>query len=338
MALRLAINGLGRISSQFLRVVDRGGFSDLFEVVAIHDEAGPDGIARALRHDAVYGPFPREFSVEDETLTIGDQSIALSAQAEARNSTWGKMDIPLVIVDGSAARDASALDQHLKKGAKKVILPSASTLANVNIGIGVNEESYDAEAHEIVASAAGALGAIGMFFQLVDGAAKVRVANATVLAPAGFGRPLLDSPAARGSAGSLAPIKDEYPPVLEQLVGKLHNRLSVNTFETPALGVGAISFGVWLEQRVTHESLRELVTNASQGEDLIGLIGSLDGVTASSDILRDSRSLVIDWSESRLLYDTFVTLKGWYDAEWGAACRLADLLALICEEGVPGTA
>ena len=70
----------------------------------------------------------------------------------------------------------------------------------------------------------------------------------------------------------------------------------------------------------------------------LGLIGVQDAVSASSDVLRDSRSLVVDWSGSRLLYETFVTLKGWYDAEWGAACRLADLLALICEEGVPGTA
>jgi glyceraldehyde 3-phosphate dehydrogenase len=102
--------------------------------------------------------------------------------------------------------------------------------------------------------------------------------------------------------------------------------------------VGSISFGVWLEQRVSVESLRELVETAAQGDELVGLIGTQDGVTSSADVLRDSRSLVVDWVGSRLLYDTFVTLKGWYDAEWGAACRLADLLALICEEGVPGTA
>lgn len=338
MAIRLAIHGLGRVTSQLVRVVDQGGFSDLFEIVAIHDAAGPEGIARALRSDAIYGPFPREIALEDETLTIGEQSIALSSQAEARNTTWGKSDIPLVIVDGSAARDASALDQHLKKGAKKVILPSASLLANVNIAIGVNEASYDPEAHEIIASAAGAPGAIGMLYQLVDSAAKVRVGNATVLAPASGGRPLLDGPASRGGSGALVPNEDDYVPVLDQLVGKLHNRLSVNAFETPALAVGSVSFGVWLEQKISDESLRELVTNAAQGDDLAGLIGSYDGVTSSSDLLRDSRSLVVDWSGSRLLYDTFVTFKGWYDAEWGAACRLADLLALICEEGVPGTA
>jgi glyceraldehyde 3-phosphate dehydrogenase len=338
VALRLAINGLGRITSQLVRVVDQGGFSDLFEIAAIHDPAGPDGIVRALRNDSIYGPFPREMTLEGETLTIGEQSIALSSQAEAKNSAWGKADIPLVIVDGSSARDASALDQHLKKGARKVILPTASPLASINLGIGINEESYDPEAHEIVASAAGAPSAISMFYQLIDSTAKVRVGSATVLAPSSSLRSMLDSPVSRGGSGAIVPVIEDSLPVYEQLVGKLTNRLSVNTFETPATAVGSISFGVWLEQRVTEESLREMVSSAAQGEDLIGLIGVQEAVSASSDVLRDSRSLVVDWSGSRLLYETFVTLRGWYDAEWGAACRLADLLALICEEGVPGTA
>ncbi len=338
MALRLAINGLGRITSQLVRVVDQGGFSDLFEIAEIHDSAGPEGIMRALRNDGIYGPYPRELHLEGETLTFGDQTIVLSAQAEARNSTWGKSDIALVIVDGSAAGDSSALDQHLKKGAKKVVLPSASSLANVNIGIGVNEAGYDPVAHEIVASAGGAPSAISMLYQLIDGVAKVRVGCATVLAPAAGSRPVIDTPGARGGAGAIVPMLDDTNTIYEQLVGKLNNRLSVNTFETPALGVGSISFSVWLEQRASEESLRELVETAAQGDDLVGLIGVQDAVSASTDVLRDSRSLVVDWSGSRLLYDTFVTFKGWYDAEWGAACRLADLLALICEEGVPGTA
>jgi glyceraldehyde 3-phosphate dehydrogenase len=243
-----------------------------------------------------------------------------------------------VIVDGSAARDSPALDQHLKKGAKKVVLPAASSLANINIGIGINEESYDPVAHEIVASAAGAPSAISMLYQLVDGVAKVRVGCATVLAPVSGTRSVNDSPAGRGGAGAIVPLFDDTNPVYEQLIGKLSNRLSVSTFETPALGVGTVSFGVWLEQRASQESLRELVEAAAQSDDLVGLIGVQDAVSASSDVLRDSRSLVVDWSGSRILYDTFVTVKGWYDAEWGAACRLADLLALICEEGVPGTA
>ena len=80
-------------------------------------------------------------------------------------------------------------------------------------------------------------------------------------------------------------------PVYEQLIGKLANRLSVNEFATCAAAVGSVSFGVWLEQRVSEESLRELVQSASEGEDLVGLIGAQDGITASSDVLRDSRSL-----------------------------------------------
>lgn len=338
MAVRLAINGLGRITSQLVRVVDQGGFSDLFEIAAIHDSAGPDGIARALRNDSIYGLFPKEITLDGETLTIGEQSIELSSQAEAKNSTWGKTDIAVVIVDGSAARDASALDQHLKKGAKKVVLPEASSLANINLGIGVNEASYDPEAHEIIASAAGAPSAISMFYRLIDSTAKVRVGAATVLSPISGTRSMLDMAAMRGGSGAILPSLEDTSPVYEQLIGKLSNRLSVNEFETPALAVGAVSFGVWLEQRVSEESLRELIESAAQGDDLVGLIGLQDAVTSSSDMLRDSRSLVIDWSGSQVLYDTFVTLKGWYDAEWGAACRLADLLALICEEGVPGTA
>lgn len=338
MAVRLAINGLGRITSQLVRVVDQGGFSDLFEIAAIHDSAGPDGIARALRNDSIYGLFPKEITLDGETLTIGEQSIELSSQAEAKNSTWGKTDIAVVIVDGSAARDASALDQHLKKGAKKVVLPEASSLANINLGIGVNEASYDPEAHEIIASAAGAPSAISMFYRLIDSTAKVRVGAATVLSPISGTRSMLDMAAMRGGSGAILPSLEDTSPVYEQLIGKLSNRLSVNEFETPALAVGAVSFGVWLEQRVSEESLRELIDSAAQGDDLVGLIGLQDAVTSSSDMLRDSRSLVIDWSGSQVLYDTFVTLKGWYDAEWGAACRLADLLALICEEGVPGTA
>jgi len=338
VALRLAIHGLGRITSQLVRVVDQGGFSDLFEIAEIHDPAGPEGIARSLRNDSIYGPFPRDINLDGETLTIGEQVILLSSQAEARNTTWGKSDVPLVIVDGVAERDASSLDQHLKKGAKKVILPTASAAAHINLGIGINEASYDLEQHEVIASAAGAPSVISMLYQLIDGVAKVRCGSATVVSPGTGVRPLLDSPAARGATSAIVPVSHDVAPVYDQLVGKLANRLSVNEFATSAAAVGSVSFGVWLEQRVTEDFLRELVRSASEGDDLVGLIGAEDGISASSDVLRDSRSLVVDWSDSRLLYETFLTVKGWYDAEWGAACRLADVLALICEEGVPGTA
>jgi glyceraldehyde 3-phosphate dehydrogenase len=244
----------------------------------------------------------------------------------------------LVIVDGSAACDAAAIDQHLKKGAKRVILPAASPLADLNLGIGVNEQSYDPGNHNIIASAGGATAAIAMIYQLLDGFAKVRCGSATVVAPATGRRPLLDSPAARGGSGSLWPVSPLEDTVYEQLIGKLSNRLSVTEFETPALAVGSIAIGVWLEQRVTEEGLRELISTAESSDELVGLIGTQSGVTSSVDLLRDSRTAVVDWSQSKLLYETFVTLTAWFDAEWAAACRLADTLALLCEEGVPGTA
>jgi glyceraldehyde 3-phosphate dehydrogenase len=337
VALRLAINGLGRVSAQLVRVVNEGGFSDLFEIAAIHDKAGPEAIVRALQNDSVYGPFPGTLTLEGETLKIGEQEIALSSSDEGKNATWNKTDIPLVIVDGSAPNDASALDQHLKKGAKRVILPTASPLANLNLGIGVNESSYNLDQHSIVSSAGGAPSAVSMVFQLFEPFGKVRCGHAAVTAPADGTRGVLDTAATRGG-NALWPTGPGDNRIYEQLVGKLANRLSVTEVESPAVAVGSIAFGIWLEQRVTEESLREMIQTAEQSDDLIGLIGSQTGVSSSSDLLRDSRTVVIDWAQSRLLYETFVTFTGWYDAEWAAACRLADTLALICEEGVPGTA
>jgi glyceraldehyde 3-phosphate dehydrogenase len=337
VALRLAINGLGRVSAQLVRVVNEGGFSDLFEIAAIHDKAGPEAIVRALKHDSVYGPFPGELALDGERLKIGEQEIALSSNDEGKNATWSKTDIPLVIVDGSAANDAAALDQHVKRGAKRVILPAASPAAELNLGIGVNEGSYDLEKHTIVASAGGAPSAIAMVFHLFEPFAKIRCGIAAVTAPANGSRGWLDSPAARGGA-SIWPTGPGDSAVYEQLMGKLSNRLSVTEVEAPAQAVGSIAFGVWLEQRVTEDSLREMIAAAEGSDDLIGLVGAQTGVSSSSDLLRDSRTVVIDWAQSRLLYETFVTFTGWYDAEWAAACRLADTLALICEEGVPGTA
>jgi glyceraldehyde-3-phosphate dehydrogenase/erythrose-4-phosphate dehydrogenase len=337
VALRLAINGLGRISAQLVRVVNEGGFSDLFEIAAIHDKSGPEAIVRALKNDAVYGPFPGELALEGETLKIGEQEISLSANDDSKNAPWSKSDIPLVIVDGSAANDANALDQHLKKGAKRVILPAASPLADLNLGIGVNESSYDLEKHNIVASAAGAPSAVAMLVQLMEQFGKVRCGVAAITAPATGWRPLLDSPAARGGS-AMWPTGPGDGEVYEQLLGKLNNRLSVTEVETSALVVGSMTLGVWLEQRVSEESLRELITTAEGSDELVGLIGAQTGVSSSSDLLRDSRTVVVDWTQSKLLYETFVTISGWFDAEWAAACRLADTLALICEEGVPGTA
>ena len=338
MALRLAINGLGRVSAQLVRVVTEGGFSDLFEIAAIHDKAGPDGIVRALRHDSVYGPFPGEVALDGEMLTIGEQQITVSANDDGKNATWNKTDISLVVVDGSASCDAAAIDQHLRKGAKRVILPAASPLADLNLGIGVNEQSYDPNKHNIIASAGGAPAAIAMIYQLLDGFAKVRCGSATVVAPATGKRPLLDSPAGRGGAASIWPIIQSESQVYEQLIGKLSNRLTVTDFETPAQAVGSIAFGIWLEQRVTNEGLRELINTAESSDELVGLIGTQSNITSSADLLRDSRTAVVDWSQSNLLYETFVTLTAWFDAEWAAACRLADTLAVLCEEGVPGTA
>lgn len=338
MALRLAINGLGRTSSQLIRVINEGGFSDLFEIAEIHDAAGPESIVRALRHDSVYGPFPGTLELDGESLKIGEQTIALSSEVDARNASWNKSDIPLVIVDGSARSDAAAFEQHINKGAKRVILPAASPLANFNLGIGVNEGSYDPEAHTIVASAAGPESGIAMMTQLLDEAAKLRCGSATLIAPATEKRGLLDTAAARGGAGALWSVASNTAPIFDQLVGRLSNRLSVTEVESSAQGAGSVVLSFWLEQKVALDELQETLKKAEESEQLVGLFGVVDGISSSLDVLRDSRTMLIDWSSANLLFDTFFTVSGWFDGEWAAACRLADTLALICEEGVPGTA
>lgn len=339
MALRLAINGLGRIGAQFVRVVEQGGFNDLFEIVAIHDASGPDGILRLLRHDSVYGRFPGELVLEGESLRIGDRSIAVSSTVDAKNAPWSKDDIPLVIVDGSAQADSVALDQHVKKGAKRVILPAASTLASFNLGIGINEASYDPDAHIIVASAGGAPGGIGILYPILDALSTIRSGTVTTLTPASERRGIVDTASGRGGVDAFWPLDDQdRSTIYAQLLDRLGNRLRVMTFETPARSVGALSFGVWLEQRVSREQIIEAIRSAAEREELAGLLGTVPNVEASIDLIRDARTVVVDEGSVAVLYETFLTLTAWFDAEWGAACRLADSLALICEEGVPGTA
>jgi glyceraldehyde 3-phosphate dehydrogenase len=341
--IRVAIIGLGRITSQFVPAVHRGGFADLFEIAAIHDSAGPTGIHLALQRDSTYGRFFGEVRLRDDGLFTDETGFDVSEIVDPRFLNWEKSGVDLVILDGNAAMNRATCDLHIQNGARKVVLGDSVLDTDVAIAVGTNEAKYDPDKHHIIGLAGGITAAASIIVQILDSTYKIRCGSVTGILPVSRTSAIVDEPGQpqknyRSAFNNLVPLSFSGPESLDMVLGKVGNRLELYCVQTPVSPVGLVRLSTWLDQKTSLNDLLDVLRRAAEDSALAGILGIEQQELTAADYRGDSRSVIVDESSVGIRYESFVGLTGWFDSEWAAACRLADLVAIICEAGVPGTA
>jgi len=330
VAIRIGINGLGRIGRGFLRLAL--GEEDL-RVVAVNDLAAPAPLAHLLRHDSLYGALGREVAAEPDAIRAGDQRIRWTGLRLPEEIPWGGAGVETVIEATGAFTSRAGAAGHLKGGARRVIISSPSPDADLTICGGVNERSYDPGRHVVVSNASCTTNAMAVLLAVAEKAFGIERAAMTTVHCATNNQVLMDAPhrdprRARSALLSMIPTSTSAAGAILQVMPELRGRLHALAVRVPTSAVSLVDLTLLLARPTSIEEVRQAYRGAAAG-GMAGVLGFTDEPLVSIDSLGDTRSAVVDGSLLALEGDRWLKVLAWYDNERGYVQRLADLVRLM---------
>jgi glyceraldehyde 3-phosphate dehydrogenase len=343
MAIRVGINGFGRIGRQVYKAVFDGGFSDLCEIVAVNDLTDNDALAHLLKYDSTYGRFAADISATKDGIVVGGQELKVFAAKEPSAIPWDSVGVDLVVESTGRFTDADHAKGHLEKGAKKVIISAPAKGEDITICLGVNEDQYDPEKHVIISNASCTTNCLAPAAKVVLDNFGITRGMMTTIHSYTNDQVLLDGPhkdlrRARAAATNIIPTSTGAAKALSLVIPELKGKFDGFSLRVPTPTVSIVDFVAETEKATSAEAVNDAFKAAAVSDAMQGILGYTDEPLVSSDFRMDPRSSIIDGQSTMVIGETMVKVIAWYDNEWGYSCRVADLVALVCEAGIPGTA
>lgn len=341
MTLRVALDGLGGISRQIVVAASSGGFSDLFEIVRIDDSAGVDAVQRRLERDSSYGRLPHKIERDaSDVLRFGDHQIQVGS---GNVSDWDAEGVDIVVVDGRGADAEARITNHRERAAKKVVVAGGQAPGGKTIVFGLNESSYHPDNDSVVGTGSAVLNAVALPAAVIQQHFAIARGAFTVIHPIVAGQTVQDRAgvpnlASRSASHLIPDIADQTHLELGTVEPILGSKFFGSVVHAPVTPVGWVTLSAETERRLELTDAVDAFNDAAGSDQFAGLLGLTSEALVSGDLSGDSHSVTLISSEISMVGRAFLSVRGWFDAEWAMACRTTDLLALICEAGVPGTA
>jgi glyceraldehyde 3-phosphate dehydrogenase len=337
---KIGINGFGRIGRQVFKAIDQGGFSDLFEVVAVNDLTDNGTLAHLLKYDSTYGRYDAEISASDEGVLVNGRLLKVTAERDPANLPWEELGVELVVESTGRFTDATAARAHIDAGAKKVIISAPANNEDITIVLGVNETTYDPARHHIISNASCTTNCLAPVAKVVLDNFGIQQGMMTTVHSYTADQVLQDGPhedvrRARGAAQNIVPTTSGAARALALVIPELEGKFDGFSLRVPTPTVSIVDFVANTDKPVTVESVNDAFKRAAEQDEFVGIIGYSEEELVSSDYRQDSRSSIVDAKSTMTIGDSMVKVVAWYDNEWGYSCRVADLVALVCEQGFP---
>jgi glyceraldehyde 3-phosphate dehydrogenase len=341
---RIAINGFGRIGRQvFKAILER--YPDEIEVVAINDLTDNETLAHLLRYDSTYGIFDAEVEATESAITVQqeDQRYEIRALAE-RDPTklpWRDLNVDIVIESTGRFTDAEKARAHLQAGARKVIITAPAKGEDITICLGVNEDQYDPENHNIISNASCTTNCLAPVAKVLNDSFGINRGLMTTIHSYTMDQNLQDNVhkdlrRARAAAMNIVPTTTGAAKAVALVIPDLKGKFDGYSLRVPTPTVSIVDFVVELARPATVEEINSAFREAADGE-MEGILGVSDEPLVSSDYIGTEFSSVVDTLLTMAMGDNFVKVVSWYDNEWGYSCRVADLTALVGEQMGNGT-
>ena len=341
MVYKVGINGFGRIGRNVFKAIEKSGYSDLFEVVAVNDLSPNDSLAHLLKYDSTYGRYDAEVSATDDAIVVDGRTVKVLSEREPADLGWGEFGVDLVIESTGRFTNADAARGHITAGAKKVIISAPAKGEDITVCLGVNETSYDPGKHQIISNASCTTNCLAPVAKVILEQFGVKRALVTTVHSYTADQVLVDGPhkdarRARGAAQNIIPTTTGAAKAIGLVLPELKGKFDGFSLRVPTPTVSIIDLVAETEKPVTGDQLNQAFRDAAASDTLRGILGYTDEELVSSDFRQDSHSAVVDGQSTMVTGDTLVKVIAWYDNEWGYSCRVADLTALVCEAGFPG--
>lgn len=343
MPIRVVIDGFGGLSRQFLLAVHAGGFSDLFEIVHINAPEGVEAVANRIKFDSLYGRFHGSVVQEGDLLKVNELPISVTTEANREKLDWAKAEVDLVVIDAAMSNGGEHPPLLLSQGAKKVVVAGRGAGDALTLMLGINDAGYDPDAHHVVATGAAGANALVPLVSVLNSTFAAARAVYTIVNPVHASAAIADALGAEGvhSRAAWRNIVPETSGLLDEVVGLvpgMAGKLDGIGVTAPVAPVGWLTLSMETERRLNRDEAISCIADAAASDAFFGVLGHSDDDLVSSDLTGDARSLVVDLENVSMLGRSMVSVRGWFDAEWAVACRTADVVALLCETGIPGTA
>ncbi|MBN9412969.1 MAG: type I glyceraldehyde-3-phosphate dehydrogenase [Candidatus Paracaedimonas acanthamoebae] len=326
MALRVAINGFGRIGRLVFRAIAENHHQDL-EVVAINDLADIESNAYLLRYDSVHGRFPYEVKTSSTGIDIGFGEVKVLAQADPENLPWKDLNIDIVLECSGRFTEKSKAEKHLKAGAKRVLISAPAEGADLTVVYGVNHDKLSQD-HIVVSNASCTTNCLAPVASVLQKAIGIERGYMTTIHAYTGDQRLVDTyhsdpRRSRASALSMIPTSTGAAKAVGLVLPELKGKLDGTAIRVPTPNVSLIDFKFDSKRETTAAEINGAIEKAAQAE-LKGILGVVNEPLVSIDFNHNPLSSSFDLTQTQVIEGRFCRVLSWYDNEWGFSNRMAD--------------
>ena len=329
--MRIGINGFGRMGRLALRA---GHDSPDLEFVAVNEpHMDSASAAHLLEFDSVQGTWTERFEAGPGELSAAGHQIRYSSESRPEDLDWSDLDVDVVLESSGRFRTMETLQPFLSDGAEKVLVAAPVKSGALNLVVGVNDNLYDPQQHDILTAASCTTNCLAPVVKVLHEGIGIRHGSITTLHDLTNTQTIVDAPhkdlrRARAASVSLIPTSTGSATAIGLIFPELQGRLDGHAVRVPLLNASLTDCVFETERATDAEEVNDLLKRASGGE-LEGILGYEERPLVSCDYRGDPRSSIVDALSTRVINETQVKVYAWYDNEWGYANRLVDLLQLI---------
>jgi glyceraldehyde 3-phosphate dehydrogenase len=334
MAIRIGINGFGRIGRNVLRA----SLGDpALEFVAINDLTDAKTLAYLLKYDSIHGVLDVPVEAKDDYLIVDSRPIKILALRDPKDIPWRSLGVDYVIESTGRFTNRDDAAKHLAAGAKRVIISAPSKDADVTLVLGVNEKVYDPKAHQVVSNASCTTNCLAPVAKVLLERFGIKHGLMTTIHSYTNDQQLLDLPhkdlrRARAAAVSMVPTSTGAARALHLVLPQLKGKLDGMAIRVPTPNVSMIDLTVELESDATPADVNTAFRAAAQGP-LQGILQYSEDPVVSVDMNGNPHSSIVDAPLTTGLDKRMVKVIAWYDNEWGYSCRIRDLIKYMAARG-----
>ncbi len=337
MAVKIGINGFGRIGRQVFKAIEEK-YDGVLEVVAINDLFDAHTNAHLLKYDSNYGRYPGVIEVQDGNLVVDGETVKVFAEKDPAKIPWGELGVDIVVESTGVFTDASKAKAHMDGGAKRVIISAPAKGEDLTIVIGVNDDQYDPAKHFIVSNASCTTNCLAPAAKVVNDNWGIVKAMMTTVHSYTNDQRILDLPhkdlrRARAAALNIIPTTTGAAKAVSLVIPSLKGKFDGMSLRVPTPTVSIVDFVCELEKPATTEDLHAAFLAAAEGP-MKGILGATYEPIVSMDIKADERSSVVDLQFCQVIGGNMAKVMTWYDNEWAYSVRVADLCKLMLDKGL----
>ena len=330
MAIKVGINGFGRIGRNFYRA---SSGDENIDIVAVNDITNTKTLAHLLKYDSVMGNLPSPVEHSDDSLTVDGKSIRVFSERDPAAIDWPGLGVELVVESTGLFTKGDDARKHLRGSVRKVIISAPAKGEDITICLGVNHEKYDPSSHHVISNASCTTNCLSPVAKVLHETFGIEGGLMTTVHSYTNDQKLLDLPhgdlrRARAAALSMIPTSTGAAKAIGLVMPELKGKLDGIAIRVPTPNVSIVDLTIQTSKPVTAESANAALKAAADGP-LKGVLQYCEEDLVSVDFLHNPHSSILDAGLTKSMGDKMLKVFSWYDNEWGFSCRVTDLIKLV---------